>query len=166
MMWRRANRTERIKAGAYDAAVILGMFLIGPALQSILGIFDQTSVLGLLCLMISLVLAFIAMCGVLGWWIGNHAAANWRSFGFRRYHLYRVYGTTGRQVGIGREILHMILSPIELPLLLVKTNADAVYAWARDIQIIHVPPGHPLPTGPLPRDNPHPFSPNPEYFND
>lgn len=53
-------------------------------------------------------------------------------------------------------IIGIILAPIDLTLLFFKANARQLFFWARNVQVIYVPPGGDFPDGPLPRRSPFP----------
>lgn len=165
--WRPATRRELIKALIHDVKVAIPIYLFftfGPGL--VLGGLSDWGFLGLLASIAVLIGFFWLLCGFAGWWMGDLAVHNFRSHGYRRYHLHQVYGDTGNHVGLGGRILRILLSPIDLTFLCFKTNAAQLFVWARRIQVIYVPPGQPLPKGPLPRPGRFPVEFNPDYFTE
>ncbi len=156
-----ATRVELIKARTFDSLVLV-LLIWGPqlVLHALAAPFDSTNLGGLLCTMVILVLFFFAACGLAGWWFGNHAVNNWRSFGYRRYNLWMVYGDTMQPVSVGGQLLMVLLSPVDLAFGLFAVNAKKMFVWTRRITVIYVPPGQPLPTGRLPRDSGPPVDPN------
>ena len=89
-------------------------------------------------------------------WVLSNFVHRFRSVGYSRYNLYMVYGDTGNPVGFGGAIIGIILAPIDLTLLFFKANARQLFFWARNVQVIYVPPGGDFPDGPLPRRSPFP----------
>jgi hypothetical protein len=158
---RLASRTELVKARIFDSIVLVLMACAPNILLVVLASsFDESSILGLLCMMAVIVLVLFAVCGMAGWWFGDQLANQGRTLGYRRYHLRAYYGDTREPVGLGGQILMAVLSPIDLAFGYASVNAKTAFVWTRRIRVFYIPPHAPLPDGRIARDGGPPIEPN------
>ncbi|MGI5994365.1 MAG: hypothetical protein ACOX8C_05470 [Saccharomonospora viridis] len=157
--WRLAKKSEVRKAMLFDIMIAFLFYITNEVLISEFVSFvvsDTSHLMGLLLSMFLYLFLSAILLALAIIWVTSNFVNQFRSVGYRRYNLYMVYGDTGSPVGFGGVIIGIILAPIDLTFLIFKANARQIFFWARNVQVIYVPPGGDFPDGPLPRKDPFP----------